>query len=76
MTSDQFVDVDDGVARAVPAPAASRLTVPSPSATEYARMDEDADVLSDRDVVRLFTTGRRPTPVGMWFRQLRRRARD
>ena len=70
MTSDQFVDVDDSAAQALPAPPASRLTVPSPSATEQARMDEDADLLSDRDVVRLFTTGRRPTPVRMWFRRL------
>lgn len=73
MTSDQFVDVDDSAAQALRAP---RLTVPSPSATEHARMDEDADLLSDRDVVRLFTTGRRPAPVRMWFRRLRRRARD
>jgi hypothetical protein len=75
MTSDQFVDVDDSAARAVPAPPASGLMVPPPSAV-HARMDEDADLLSDRDVVRLFTTGRRPAPVRMWLRRLQRPARD
>ena len=76
MTSDQFVDVDTGTAQTVPAPAASHLTVPPPSATEDACRDEDADLLSDREVIRLFTTGRRPVPVRMWLRRLRRHARD
>jgi hypothetical protein len=76
MTSDQFVEVDDGLVQAVPAPAASRLTVPPTRATEHARMDEDSDLLSDREVIRLFTTGRRPTPVRMRLRRLRRHARD
>ena len=75
MTSDQFVDVDDGAAQAVPAPAATRLTVPPIRATEHARMDEDSDLLSDREVIRLFTTGKRPIPVRMWPRRLRRHAR-
>jgi hypothetical protein len=77
MTSDQFVEVDDGAAQAVPAPAVSRLTVPPTRATEHAaRMGEDSDLLSDREVIRLFTTGRRPTPVRMRLRRLRRHARD
>jgi hypothetical protein len=76
MASDQFVDVDDGAAQAVPAPAASRLTVPATSATEHARMEQDSDLLSDREVIRLFTTGRRPVPVRMWVRRLRHHARD
>ena len=74
MTSDQFVDVDARAAQAVPAPPASGLTVPFPSGV-HARMDEDADLLSDREVVRLFTTGRRPIPARMWLRRLRRPAR-
>ena len=74
MTSDQFVDVDASAAQALPAPPASGLTAPPPSGV-HARMDEDADLLSDREVVRLFTTGRRPIPVRMWLRRLRRPAR-
>jgi hypothetical protein len=76
MASDQLVDVDDGAAQTVPAPAASRLTVPPPSATEDARRDEDADLLSDREVIRLFTTGRRPSSLRMWLRRLRPPAGD
>jgi hypothetical protein len=39
-------------------------------------MDEDSDLLSDREVIRLFTTGRRPIRARMWLRQLRRPAGD
>jgi hypothetical protein len=78
MTSDSLVGVDEGAAQTVPAPlsAATRLTASPPRATEHARMDEDFDLLSDREVIRLFTTGQRPIRARIWLRQLRRPASD
>jgi hypothetical protein len=76
MTSDQFVDEDGGAAQAAPASPASCSPASTASATGQARIDEDSDLLSDREVIRLFTTGRRPISVRMWVRRLRRTTRD
>jgi hypothetical protein len=76
MTSDQFVDEDGGAAQAAPAPPASWLPASPASAAGQARPDQDSELLSDREVIRLFTTGRRPLSVRMWVRRLRRTTRD